>query len=197
MIELLTALLVIITGFYAWATFHILKANKAVVGIMAEQSEALTRPYIAITAYLPPEHAIFSLKISNTGKTPAQNLKLTLDREFHKYGRDAGNSKFSEFLAFKQPIESFGPGAELYFDLAQGADFFGEKSEQDLTPAVFSITAEYGYAGKRVSEVNTIDLRPYFMSNLPDDATVSQSKKLIETIEKVGEKITKAIEKKV
>lgn len=197
MIEFLTALLVIITGFYAWATFHILKANKCVVELMSEQSEALTRPYVSISAFLPSESIIFALRIANTGKTPAKNLKLTLDREFYKYGRSSGNNKFSDFVAFKEVIESFPPGAELIFDLAQGFKIFGEDSETGVTPACFSITAQYGYGDKSVIEENKIDLRPYFLSNLPKNPEVSQLKQIKESIEKTGEKIQKAIEKKV
>jgi len=42
--ELLTATLVVVTGFYAWATFRILKANDKVVDVMRKQNEALIRP---------------------------------------------------------------------------------------------------------------------------------------------------------
>lgn len=194
MIEVLTGLLVLITGFYAWVTYKMLHANRDVVALMLEQTEAMTRPYVAITAYLPPEGTIFILKISNTGKTPAKKLKLILDKEFHKYGRDGGNSRFSEFIAFKEEIESFPPGAEIFFDLAQGFNFFGDQMDENLTPPIFSITAQYSYANKNVTEKNTIDLRPYYMSNLPNDPFVSELKVLTKTIDKTGDKIKRAIE---
>lgn len=194
MIEFLTALLVLITGFYAWVTYKMLNANKNVVALMAEQTEALSRPYVTVAAFLPPEKFMFVLKISNMGKTAANHLKLTLDKEFYKYGRSGSNSKFSEFLAFKQEIESFPPGAELFFHLAQGYNFFREKAENELTPSVFTITAEYSYGNKTVVEHNTIDIRPYYMTNLPEDSLVSQVKELGETIGKSSDKVIKAIE---
>ena len=40
--EILTGALVLITGFYAWATYKILKANERVVEVMHEQAEAVT-----------------------------------------------------------------------------------------------------------------------------------------------------------
>ena len=52
MIEVLTTLLVVITGFYAWATCRILRANEQVVSVMQEQSEAINRPYIAVSTFL-------------------------------------------------------------------------------------------------------------------------------------------------
>jgi hypothetical protein len=77
MIDILTFILVIITGFYALVTFRILKANQGVVNIMADQQEAILRPYVTISQFCPPSDASFYLKISNTGKTAAINLRIT------------------------------------------------------------------------------------------------------------------------
>jgi CBS domain containing-hemolysin-like protein len=45
---ILTGALAIITGFYAWATFCILEANKAAVQAMRQQTEAQLRPYVVV-----------------------------------------------------------------------------------------------------------------------------------------------------
>lgn len=55
MIEFLTALLVIITAFYAWVTYKMLKANERVVETMRNEFEAMQRPYI--TMVIPPKKA--------------------------------------------------------------------------------------------------------------------------------------------
>ena len=47
-IEVLTSLLVIITAFYAWVTFRIMKANERTVAAMHSQIESATRPYVAL-----------------------------------------------------------------------------------------------------------------------------------------------------
>ena len=195
MIECLTALLVIITAFYAWATFHILKANKAVVALMFEQSEALTRPYVTASVFLLPDSPLFTLRISNTGKTPATNLRLTLDDAFHKYGEISPENNLSNYVAFKEKIDSFPPGAELYFDLAQSFVIFGENANKNSTPTVFSISAEYTYGNKTVTEKNTIDLRPYYKSNLPENPYIDQLNKLRESIDKASDKIQRELEK--
>lgn len=195
MIEVLTACLVIITAFYAWATYHILKANKAVVALMSEQSEALTRPYVTVSVFLMPDSPIFTLRIANTGKTQAKDLRLTLDRDFQKYGRISPDSNLSSFVAFNEKIDSFPPGAELYFDLAQSFVIFGENTDKNSTPTVFTISSEYSYGNKTVTEKNTIDLRPYYMSNLPDNPYLDELKKLRESIDKAGDKIQKEIGK--
>jgi len=64
MIEILTALLVVITGIYAWFTFRILKANERIVEKMHEQQEAMYRPYIAISPVVYPENPIAFLNRS-------------------------------------------------------------------------------------------------------------------------------------
>jgi len=40
--------LVIITAFYAWVTFRIMKANERTVAAMHSQIESATRPYVAL-----------------------------------------------------------------------------------------------------------------------------------------------------
>jgi hypothetical protein len=49
-IELLTALLLVVTAFYAYTTHQILRASQATVAVMREQAEALGRPYVEISA---------------------------------------------------------------------------------------------------------------------------------------------------
>ena len=81
MIEILTGLLVVITGTYALFTFKILKANENIVKQMRTQQEAMFRPYVSISPIVFPENIIFFLKIKNTGLTSAKNLKLSIDRD--------------------------------------------------------------------------------------------------------------------
>ncbi len=193
----LTFVLVVITGFYAWATFQILKANKDVVAIMSEQNEAISRPYVSISANQQPDINIFVLRIVNTGKTPAKKLRLSFDKDYFKYAEKNDESNLSKFVAFQEEIESFPPSAEMHFDLAQGFKIFGTEEEKQNSSALFTITAKYSYGNKTVTEKNTIDLRPYFMSNCPDDPYVYQIKRLRESLEKTGDKINKTLVQKI
>ncbi len=183
MIEILTALLIVITGIYAWFTFKILKANERIVEKMHEQQEAMYRPYIAISPVVYPENPIVFLKIQNTGLTAANNLRLTLDKDFFQFGDKGEERNLKSHSAFKDQISSLVPGAEIYFYLAQSFVIFGKKG-QDLTPSVFSITAEYEYLGKKVSEKTIIDLCPYLGAANPHDPLVRQLKHIKEVIEK-------------
>jgi hypothetical protein len=180
--ELLTAALVIITGFYAWATYKILKANEKVVEAMHEQAEAMTRPYVAVTALLEFDNPIFYLRIANTGKTAATDLKLSMDKPF---------SRLTEKSAFKEIIKSLPPGAEIVFMLAQSFVIFAENADSNVTPSCFTVTAEYSFGGKRVVEDNIIDLKAYLGANIPQDARVRKLKDINESIQLVAKNIEK------
>lgn len=184
MIEILTALLVVITGIYAWFTFRILKANERIVEKMHDQQEAMYRPYISISPVVYPENPIAFLKIQNTGLTAANNVRLTLDKDFFQFGENKEERNLKSHSAFKDQISSLVPGAEIYFYLAQSFVIFGKKGGEDLTPHVFSITAEYEYLGKKVSEKTVIDLCPYLGAANPHDPLVRQLKDIKDAIEK-------------
>lgn len=78
----LTLALVIITAFYAWATFKILQANQGVVQAMEAQTEAQLRPYVVARVTAQPGTTLLLLQIENTGKSPALDLRLHMDKEF-------------------------------------------------------------------------------------------------------------------
>jgi hypothetical protein len=185
MTEILTALLVIITAFYAWVTFKILKANESVLHEMRLQQEALYRPYISISPVVYSDSPIFFLKIENTGHTSAHNLKLQLDRDFYQFGEKDENNNLKNFTAFSSTIESFVPGAQMLFYLAQGFVIFGEKSDASITPSVFTVTAEYEYGSKKVCETTKIDLRPYLNSAIPHDPIVAKLGDIKESLDKI------------
>ena len=52
--EILTALLVVITGIYAFLTYKMALTSEKSVNIMTEQTEAMSRPYIVIQPYVRP-----------------------------------------------------------------------------------------------------------------------------------------------
>lgn len=190
-IELLTAVLVVITAFYAWATYKILRANENVVEAMREQALAASRPYVVVAPMLEVDNPIFYLRISNIGKTAAENLRLSIDKSFFKFGEKAQNSDLATFTAFKQPIDSFPPGAAITFALAQGFKVFARSSESPDMPHTFAVTARYEFAGRHVEEVNRIDLRPYLAADIPQDAYVRKLKDISDSLKKLAASATK------
>lgn len=91
-IEHLTAALVAITMFYAYATFRIMRANERAVSAMRKQTEALVRPYVTVTVMTVPASPMFYLRIANTGRTGAEDVRLTIDRDFFQYGHKTGRN---------------------------------------------------------------------------------------------------------
>jgi len=191
MIEILTGVLVVITAFYAWATYKILRANEKVVEVMGEQAEAMTRPYITISPILEADNPIFYLRIKNAGKTPANDLKLSIDKSFYKFGEKADGNDLSKYPVFNDTISSFHPGSEMDFSLAQGFKIFGEGSKEEVMPTEFTIIAEYSFDGKTVKENSIIDLRPYLGANIPQDAYIRKLKDIVDAIKHVSDSVKK------
>lgn len=185
-IELLTASLVLITGLYAWITFRILRANEKVVDVMHEQANAIARPYVVVVPFLELDNPIFYIRIANAGRTAATNLRLTLDKSFQQFGNEGIENDLSTFIAFNQTIDSFSPGAEIIFPLAQGAKIFSQGEEQSRLPYTFSITAEYDFASHHVVEINRIDLRPYLKAGIPQDGYVRKLESIRKSLEVIA-----------
>jgi len=80
MIEVLTLLLVVITGVYAYLTFRILEANRASVATMNTQIEAATRPYVTV-ALSTERSGFLSFAVSNVGHSAAMDLQLKSEPE--------------------------------------------------------------------------------------------------------------------
>lgn len=159
-IELLTGALVVITAMYAVFTHRIMRANERTVQAVHEQNENAVRPYLDIGVITPPNSHMFMLRIGNTGRTGARNVRLELDRDFFQYGKKDGTN-LRKTTAFTQPIEQLPPGSELRFGLAFGPQLVGDAVDETVTPPVFTITAVYSYGTKTVTEKTTIDIRPY------------------------------------
>jgi hypothetical protein len=161
-IDYLTAILVFITAIYAYLTHRMAKASEASVDAVRNQSEAMLRPYITVAPFIRPHTPFLYLRVKNTGRIGAQNLRLTLDRNFFQFGeKDRADKNLRAMSAFSTPIDSFPPGAELIFALGQGWVLFGEDAQPDVSPTQFNVTATYEFLGKRVEEINPVDLRPY------------------------------------
>jgi hypothetical protein len=183
-IEYLTAILVFVTAIYTYLTHRMAKVSEASVDAMREQSEAMLRPYITASPFIRAHTPLLYLRIKNTGRMGAQNLRLTLDRDFFQFGeKDVADKNLRIKSAFSTPIDSFPPETELIFALGQGWVLFGENAQPDVSPTQFNVTATYEFLGKKVEEVNRIDLRPYMGSEGERNPVVEE----LEQIRKVME----------
>jgi len=185
-IEFLTAILVLITGFYAWVTYQILKANQRVVEAMREQSEATYRPYVIVMPFLEPDNPIFYLRVSNLGKTAANDLHLTMDQSFFKFGQRSAQNDLASFAAFNQTIDSLAPESAIVFGMAQGFVIFADGADPTTCPTTFTVTASYKFGSKQVEERHVIDLRPYRQADVPQDPVIRKLKAISDSIDKLA-----------
>lgn len=184
-IEYLTAILAFITAIYAYLTFRMAKASETSVEMMRGQSEAMMRPYVTVAPFIRPHTTILYLRVSNIGKMAAQNLSLSLDRDFFQFGDgNRPDRNLRGISAFSTPIDSFAPGMELIFGLAQGSVIFGKGTLPSVCPTQFNITATYEFLGKTVTEVSRVDLRPYIGSEGERDPVVEELERIRDVLSK-------------
>lgn len=184
-IDYLTAILVFVTAIYAFLTHKLAKASEESVQAVRDQSDAMSRPYITVSPFIRPHTSILYLRVENSGRTGAEKLQLTMDRDFFQFGEDNSPEKnLRTKSGFTVPIDSFAPGNQLIFALAQGWVIFGENARTEITPPQFNVAATYEFRGKRIEEMNRIDLRPYIGSEGERDPVVEELEKIRQVIEK-------------
>lgn len=174
----LTLALVVITGFYAWATLKILRANEAMVSTMRDQQNAAMRPYILVSTNLRMGTQLLYLSIKNVGKTAALNLKLSLDKSFYQLGEKREERNIANSAAFSRTIDSLPPDGQLLFLLGNGPTLYSGSNTEELSPLVFQVTASYMSGSETISETSTVDLRPYINTDVPHDPIVEELGKL-------------------
>lgn len=182
----LTLALVLITAFYAWATYRILRANEAVVRASREQTEVQLRPYIVVSAVIRTGTTLVSLEVRNTGKSPATKVRLRLDRDFYAdAGRDESKN-IAKLPAFTSEIEAIAPGARMLFTLGVGGTIFGQGADDSRCPPAFQVAATYNFGTKQYQEENHIDIRPLLRSSPEHDPVADELELLRKAIEKLA-----------
>jgi hypothetical protein len=179
-IDVLTALLVIITAIYAGLTFSIAKSNRAMVERVSQQIEAQTRPIVTVNTEIH-HHTVFTLRIWNSGASPAENLILSIDRDFFRFGRNKKEESIKELHIFSNIISTLAPQDGYWVDLCTGPEVGKESDGVILTPEKFIVSAKYSYGGKSYSENFFIDLKSYFFT--------SGEKRAVEQMDKIAKSL--------
>lgn len=178
--EILTGTLVIITAAYAYLTYRMAVVSEKTLSLMLEQTDSLTRPFVVIQPYVRPNTPFIYIKIKNTGKSSAEKLSLSLDKDFFRF--DNKNENLRDFDAFNEVIDSLAPDQEVHFALGQAWLIYG-KSENPM-PKQFSIKAEYKSKSKTIIENNNIDLRTFEQSEAVKDPLIEEIKGIREAVSK-------------
>jgi hypothetical protein len=173
--NVISLVLVIVTGIYVFLTWRIANANKGMLDNIREQYRDSLRPVVMPTLQIR-DQIVLRLAISNTGKSPAYRLRVGLDKDFLQWA-DRGNIR--EFNVFQKEISVLAPGGEIVIDLAQGFNLGREANGQILTPLEFNVSLSYASKdGEQYKETVPIDLAPYMQTHTPK--TIAESLALIE-----------------
>jgi hypothetical protein len=179
----LTLALVVITGFYAWVTFRIQRANESVVDAMRQQTEAQLRPYVVVLPTVRTGTTLVCLEVQNTGKSPALGLRLRMDRDFYPHAEKREGENIAKLPAFTNVIESLAPNARLIFILGVGGTIFSASVDDSVCPKVFHVHAQYEFADRKYSEDNIIDVRPMLHSSVAQDPVAAELERLRKSLE--------------
>lgn len=120
--DILTLVLVIITGIYAIFTFFILKANQAAVHAIQTQVKAATRPYVHFD--IVPESRLLEASLRNAGVTAALDVCVVTNPPLRTEVR--GESKPSRLTG--NAIAMIAPGRE-FREYMGSWDQFNSKTE--------------------------------------------------------------------
>lgn len=180
--EWLTLALVVITGFYAWATLRILKANEASVAAMKDQMEAQQRPYVVVVATVRPGTTLICLELLNTGKSAASNLHLRMSNDYFFNGEEHGRN-LAESPAFTRPITSLASGARLVYLLGVGFNVLGRSDAR--CPMMFTVHASYNFGSRSYAEDIVVDLHPMVQATAVPDPAVDQMKEIAKELKEL------------
>ncbi len=184
--EWLTLANVLLTAMFAGLTFFILRANRAAVGAMREQMADQNRPFVAVTVQVRMGTPVIQLLIRNVGRSPAQNLRLRLDRDFFQFGEQAESRNLAKQSAFLQPIDCLPPMSELLFDLGMGFEIFASGADPTICPHTFEVSAEYEYGKNKYSEKTHVDLQPYMGTSVPRHPVVEELERVRKSIDNLS-----------
>lgn len=184
--EWLTLANVLLTAMFAGLTFFILRANRAAVGAMREQMADQNRPFVTVTVQVRMGTSVIQLLVRNVGRSPAQNLRLRLDRDFFQFGEKSESRNLAKQSAFSQSIDCLPPMSELLFDLGMGFKIFEGGADPTICPHTFEVSAEYEYGKTKYSEKIHVDLRPYMGTSVPHHPVVEELERVRKSIDNLS-----------
>lgn len=164
----LTLALVVITAIYAYLTFLILKANRAVVAAMQDQMEAALRPYVTAEVNTRPGSTLVQLVVKNTGKSAAESLRMSIDQPLLQKLDGAALDLRTLTLFAGTEVQSLAAGAELVHLIGVGHKLFNEAGVYGM-PETFVVSAQYKFGSRTYDERHTIDVRPMIHTSVKHD----------------------------
>jgi len=174
---IVAAILTLVTLIYVVYTRSLAKAA-------AEQLEAQSRPYIVADLPVRP-NGVVALRVRNRGRSSAEHLKLSLDRDIET----VTNEKLNALPAFTTGLAHFAPDGAVTWTL-------GGSNKLINTMPAFTITCLYDRAGRSYSDSFELSLKTYYGTVLPPkDEIAAEVEKLRREVEKVRDAVKKIADK--
>ena len=171
-------IMAIMSTLLVFITFAYVVFTKRMVKEMQITREADLRPYIIVDILLSGRK--FNLIIKNNGKTAAQKVRFSLNKNVETMWK----RKLNEMLIFREGVSFFSPGKEFIISLGPDTLFFGKDTEGSKYPKDFTIITEYIYFNKiKATETTTINLEEYLYSR-------PYPSELMKSIENMGSAIS-------
>ncbi|GAB2806393.1 hypothetical protein GCM10027276_03820 [Comamonas piscis] len=167
----------------AVVTWLSLRETRKTVNAMKRQAEESIRPRIVVRPSVKTNSSIIFLTILNEGFSPAEYLKLTMDKKFYMNGQLSDN--IQDYPAFSQVIKSLSGKQELSYILGSGHVILNSPN----CPMHFSIKAKYSFNGKSYQDDIYIDLNPFARALAPTSVTAKSMDNLAASIEKLASSI--------
>ena len=150
---------------------------------MRAQHAAATSPVIAVNLQIRDE-VLINLRIKNSGRATARNLRISLDRDFHQFAAPDPDRNIRYFGIFQNPIPCFPPDEQLLIHLSQGWNLGKVHNDRVITPPEIKIEVAYDHAGCRHTERFEFDLAAYYHTFQDRSETSKELRKIREALEK-------------
>ena len=163
----LAAILVVITGVYAYLTRRQVLESK-------ELREMTIRPALVVTAEIDETHInLINFRVENIGGGAARNIRLRTSREFMR----GNNRSLNELGLFKRGIPLLSPGRNIETFLASAFELFQQEP--------LEVTAEYEDAtGRKIEETFLVDFAAFENLSRVGEAPLHTIAKSIEKLQK-------------
>ena len=164
---ILAAILVVITGVYAYLTRRQVLESK-------ELREMTIRPALVVTAEIDETHInLINFRVENIGGGAARNIRLRTSREFMR----GNNRSLNELGLFKRGIPLLSPGRNI-------ETFLGSAFKL-LQQEPLEVTAEYEDAtGRKIEETFLVDFAAFENLSRVGEAPLHTIAKSIEKLQK-------------
>jgi hypothetical protein len=183
--NVISVVLVIVTGIYVILTWRIASANQSMLDNIREQYRDSLRP-VVFPSIQVREQVVLVLVFANTGRSPAYRVHAAIDTDFFQFADTHRNIR--DFNIFNQEIPVLAPGTELPIDLAQGFNLDVERDGRNITPTTFNVKVSYASKDQEFDETVPIDLKAFFQTHHAK-STAEWLGKIEEQLKRIAQKI--------